>query len=181
MQDVFIEYMVKRQSTVIQTILKILLVIGAVVVAAAAMLFSGLLGEMLSFLGTAVAAGAIFGAYLLISGMNVEYEYSVTNGDLDVDQITAQRRRKRLVSVNCKEVEAFGRYKAEEHQNKTYQTKIMACDNPLNEELWYCVIRLKQSGTTLVVFNASPKMLDGIKRFLPRPIMHEAFKTYGTN
>jgi hypothetical protein len=130
-------------------------------------------------LGPLVAVGAIYGAYFLVSSMSVEYEYSVTNGDLDIDQITAQRRRKRLVSVSCKEVEAFGHYKPEEHQNKTYQTKIMACDTPANPELWYCVVRLKQSGTTLVVFNASPKMLEGMKRFLPRPIMHEAFKSYG--
>jgi hypothetical protein len=177
MQDIFIEYLVKRQNTAMQTLLKVLLIIGAVIVAVAAMMFSSLLGA-LSILGPLLAVGAIYGAYLLITGMNIEYEYSVTNGDLDIDQITAQRKRKRLVTVNCKAVEAFGRYKPQEHQGKTYQTKIMACDNPDSEELWHCVIRLKQSGLTLVVFNASPKMLDGIKPFLPRPIMHEAFKAY---
>lgn len=175
MQDIFIEYLVKRERTAQTTLLKIGIVLLAVLICAAALLFGGALGA-LSMLAPLLAVGAVYGAYYLITSMNVEYEYSVTNGELDVDQIIAQRKRKRLVSVNCKEVEAFGRYKAAEHQGKNYQTKIIACDNIANPELWYCAVRLKQSGLTLVVFNANQKMLDGIKPFLPRPIMHEAFR-----
>lgn len=175
MQDIFIEYLVKRQKTPQTTVLKILIVLAAILICAAAMLFGGVLGS-LSILAPLLAVGAIYGAYYLITSMNVEYEYSVTNGELDVDQIIAQRKRKRLVTVNCKEVEAFGRYKPAEHQGKSYQTKIIACDNIASPELWYCVVRLKQSGQTLVVFNANQRMLDGIKPFLPRPIMHEAFR-----
>lgn len=178
MQDVFIEYLVKRQNTPKHIALKILIVLAAVLISLAAMLFSGALGA-LSIIGPLLVVGAIYGAYFLITSMSVEYEYSVTNGDLDIDQITAQRKRKRLVSINMKEVEAFGRYKSQEHQGKTYGTKLFCCDNPENPELWYCVTRLKQSGQTLVVFNANQKMLDGIKTFLPRPIMHAAFKVGG--
>lgn len=173
MQDIFIEYLVKRRSTAKTALLRALIILGAVLVAAAAML--GLPGP-LSFLSPVLAIGAIYGAYYLITGMNVEYEYSVTNGELDVDQIVAQRKRKRLVSVNCKEAEAFGRYKAEEHNGKGYQTSIFACDDPRNPDLWYAVIRLQKSGQTLVVFNANQKMLDAIRPFLPRLIQHQAFR-----
>lgn len=175
MQDIFIEYLVKRQRTPKTALLKALLVLAAVIVAVAAMMFSGALGPF-SMISPLLVVGAFYGAYYLITSMNVEYEYSVTNGELDVDQITAQRKRKRLVSINCKQVEAFGRYKAAEHQGKSYQTKLYLCDHIDNPDLWYCVTRLKESGQTLVVFNASQKMLDGIKPFLPRPIMHEAFR-----
>lgn len=175
MRDIFIEHLVKKETLPKTILLKILIVLAAVVVAAAALLFAGALGAF-SILSPLLAVGAVYGAYFLITSMNIEYEYSVTNGELDVDQITAQRKRKRLVSINCRQVEAFGRYKPAEHQGKSYQTKIMACDNPANPDLWYTATRLKQSGLTLVVFNANQKMLDAIKPFLPRPIMHEAFR-----
>lgn len=178
MQDVFIEYLVKRQNTAQHFLLRVLIILTAVILTIGIFLFSstGILGAF-SMIAPLVAIGTVYGAYYLITSMSVEYEYSVTNGDLDIDQITAQRKRKRLVSVNCKSVEAFGRYKPAEHENKTYQTKIFACDNPQNPEVWYCAVRLKESGLTLVVFNANQKMLDAIKTYLPRPIMHEAFRT----
>lgn len=175
MQDIFIEYMVKKQNTPQTALLRALLLLAAALVTVAALLFGGNLGGF-SFLSPLLIIGAWYGAWYLITSTKVEYEYSVTNGEIDVDQIIAQRRRKRLVTVNCKEVEAFGRYKPEQHQGRDYQTRIIACDHPQSPELWYCIARLSQSGRTLVVFNANQKMLDGIKPFLPRPIMHEAFR-----
>ena len=175
MQDIFIEYMVKKQNTPQRMAAKALVVLAAVVVSLVAFLFSGYLGG-LSFLMPVIVIGAFYGAYYVITSMNVEFEYSVTNGELDVDQIIAQRKRKRLISVDCRSVEKFGRFKPEEHSGKTYGAKIMACDSPQSGDLWYCVSRMKESGMALVVFNANQKMLEGIKPFLPRPIMHEAFK-----
>lgn len=175
MQDVFIEYLVKRKSTPQTTLAKAGIIAAVILVSLACITFSGFLGPFSTF-GLLIAAGAVYGGYYLLTSMNLEYEYAVTNGDLDIDKIVAQRKRRRIVSVNCRQVEAFGRYNADEHANKGYQTKIMACDSPNSQELWYCVIRLKEKGQTLVVFNASEKMLSGIKPFLPRPIMHEAFR-----
>lgn len=175
MQDVFIEYLVKRRNTPRTTLAKAGIVAAAILVSGACFTFSGMLGAF-SMIGILLAAGAIYGGYYLITSMDMEFEYAVTNGEMDIDRIIAQRKRRRLISVNCRQVEAFGRYHAAEHANKEYQTKIMACDSPDSPELWYCAARVKDKGLTLVVFNANEKMLNGIKPFLPRPVMHEAFK-----
>lgn len=175
MQDVFIEYLVKKRTTPVTILLKIGIAVAAVLVALLVLTFSGFLGS-LSFLGVVIAVGTVYGAYYLITSQNIEYEYSVTNGEMDVDIIVAQRRRKRLLTVNCKEVEAFGRYKEEDHTQKNYQTKIFACDSPVGEDVWYCSSRQKEKGLTILVFNANEKMLNAIKPYLPRPIMHEAFR-----
>lgn len=174
MQDVFIEYMVRRKNTPQITLKKLGIVLGATVVSALLLVFGGALGAF-SFLSTLGAIGVIYGAYILLSAQNVEFEYSVTNGEIDIDRILAQRKRQRLVTVNCRQVEAFGKYKDSEHAQKTYGNRIFACDSKDSADLWYCVAH-KEKGQTLVVFNASEKMLNGIKPFLPRPIMHEAFK-----
>lgn len=175
MQDVFIEYMVRRKNTTQIMLKKVGIVVGALVLSMILFVLSGALG-VFSILGTLAGAGALYGGYILLTSQNVEFEYAVTNGEIDIDRIMAQRKRQRLVTVNCRQVEAFGKYKAGEHAQKTYGNKIFACDAPDSGDVWYCTVK-KEKGLTLVVFNASERMLNGIKPFLPRPIMHEAFKT----
>jgi hypothetical protein len=175
MQDVFIEYMVAKRQTIKTTLLKLLIAGGGVTVAIVAFMASPLLGA-LNFLGLVIAVGVIYGAWVLITGMNIEYEYSLTNGELDIDKITAQRKRGRLLSVKVRDVEDFGRYNAQEQEGKTYQTKIFACDHPLGEGLWYFVTQHRDKGKTLVVFNASDKMLEGMRPFLPRTLTQKAFR-----
>lgn len=174
MQDVFIEYMVRRKNTPQVMLTKAGIIIGSILVAIFMFIISGFLGS-LSFLGSLVGFAALYFGYLLLTAQNIEYEYAVTNGEIDVDRIMAQRKRQRLITVKCREVEAFGRYKDAEHAQKQYGNKIFACDSKESEELWYCVTR-GDKGSVLVVFNASEKMLNGIKPFLPRPVFHEAFK-----
>lgn len=175
MQDIFIEYLVKKQRTLQTTLLKILIAVGCVLFLLLAFASSQYLGPF-SIVVPIAAVGALYGARQLITSMNVEFEYSITNGELDVDKIIAQRKRKRLITVNCRNVDDFGRYKASEHAQATYQTRLLACDSSGSPDLWYCVIRDKDKGLTLLVFNTNEKMLGAIKPFLPRPIMHQVFR-----
>ncbi|MCL2033247.1 MAG: hypothetical protein FWG94_00790 [Oscillospiraceae bacterium] len=174
MNDIFIEYMVKRKNTPQTALIKAGIVAAAVFIAILCFLFSGILGP-LSIIGPLVAFGALYGGYYLITSMNVEFEYAVTNGEIDFDKIIAQRKRVRLATANCRDAEAFGRYKQAEHANKPYQTKIFACDSPDSQDVWYIAVRIKDKGLTLIAFNANDKMLNGVKPFLPRQIMHDAF------
>jgi len=180
MQDVFIEYMVKRQRTAKTSLLKLLIIVGAIVLAVMLFIFSGFLGAF-SFFGAIFAVGLLYGGYFLVTSMNLEFEYSITNGEMDVDKIVAQRKRRRLVTVKWRDIEAFGRYIPSEHAGKTYGTKIFACDTPYNEDLWYCVTRAPQKGQVtqvFLVFNASEKMLEAIKKYLPKQILHAVFKRH---
>lgn len=176
MQDVFIEYMVKAQSSGKVVILKILIVLAAIIVSVLAFMLSMLPAlQAFSFIGMLLAFGAIYGAYYLITAMNIEYEYSITNGEMDVDKIVSQRKRTRLCTVKLREVEAFGKYKAEDHTNKTYEKKVFACDSVANPDLWYCVSRVTGKGQVFLVFNANEKMMTAIKKYIPKPILHEVF------
>lgn len=175
MSDVFIEYLVKRKNTAKTALAKAGIVAAALIISVILIMFSGVLGAF-SMLGTLAIFGAAYGAYYLITSMNVEFEYAVTNGEMDIDRIVSQRKRSRIVTLNCREAEAFGRYRPNEHAAKSYQTKIFACDSPDSGDLWYCAARIKDKGLTLIVFNANEKMINGIKPFLPKPVMHEAFK-----
>ncbi|MCL2055731.1 MAG: hypothetical protein FWH02_00755 [Oscillospiraceae bacterium] len=175
MQDVFIEYMVKKRRTPAVMLAKLGIALGGGMLSLAAFSFSSLLGPF-GFLGVVIAFGAVYGAYLLITGFNIEYEYTLTNGEMDVDKILAQKRRKRLISIKLREVEDFGQYKAAEQASRNYQQKIFACDDPTGGDLWFASVHHKDKGATLLVFNANEKMLGAAKPFLPRPIFHRAFQ-----
>lgn len=55
--------------------------------------------------------------------MSVEYEYIVTNGEMDIDKIIAKRRRKRLITVNARTFERFGPFKESDHAGETYSNR----------------------------------------------------------
>ena len=63
----------------------------------AAFIVCFLLIMFMGFLGTfslLLAAGALFGAYKLCTRFNLEYEYIVTNGTMDIDKIINKSSRK---------------------------------------------------------------------------------------
>jgi len=175
MQDILIEYMVKRQNGPKAAMLKVLIILASIIMAWFFLQLSAVLGQ-LSFIAVLFAVGAFYGAYLLITSMNLEFEYSITNGEMDVDKIIAQRKRRRLASIKWREVEAFGRYAPADHAQKNYANKIFACDNINSDDLWYCLARVPQKGQVFLVFNATERMLDAIKKYLPKQLLFAVFK-----
>ncbi len=174
MADTYIEYLVKKRSTSKDILLKILIVLAAAGIAILLFLLSPILG-MFSMFGYLIAFGAIYGAYRLISMMNLEYEYLLTNGDMDIDKIMNRNSRKRLLSVKCSSFEALGPYRAAEHQNKQYQTRIMACSSPSDPDVWYASFKHSKHGHTLLVFNTSERLLEAIRPFISKQLAFQVF------
>ena len=168
--DVFIEYMVKKQGTLGELLLKILYAVLAIAILAAAILFGGLLGPF-SMIATLLGLGAVYGAYYLITSMNVEYEYILTNGEMDVDKIIAKRRRKRITTVNARKFEEFGAYRAEAHAGRDYVSRIYACESPDAPNNYYAVFTHATMGKTLLVFTPNDRVLDGLRTYIPRQVL----------
>ncbi len=176
--DVFVEQIVKKKSETVDK-LKIAGIIVLVFVLSFVCVFilPGL-HQIFFSLSFALVAGVVYGAWVLITGMNLEFEYAVTNGDVTVDKIIAKRRRKRLVTVDAKNVEAMGKYKEADHASRQYDKTLMACDSPSNDQNWYMTFRHKTFGNTLLVFSPDERTLQAIKPFLPRQIAMEAFSRF---
>jgi len=164
MQDTFVEYIISKRNTPKDIALKAGIIILAILLSFVIILFLSSVMPV-AFLLT---VGVCYGAYYLLTGMNIEYEYSVTNGDIDIDTIIAQRKRKRLLSVNSKNFEKYGKYKREEHLNDNYQRKIFACDHIENPDNWYFTYKDVAKGDTIVVFSPNDRVLNAIKPFLNR-------------
>lgn len=170
--DTFTEILVRRKTTVKDIALVVVVVLSAVLIAGLALLLIPVLYQFASLL-LLLAVGAGVGAWFLATATRVEYEYILTNGELDVDQITAKRKRKRLISVSCSKFEEMAPYEPQKLAARRFQTKLFACDSVGGENVWYAVFRHQNAGTTLLVFNMSERLMKGMQGFLPKEIQHE--------
>ncbi len=159
--DVFCEYIVKVKKNPVELTISALGIILAVI----------LLGFSLFFLFTPfssfvllIDAGVVYGAYILITHFNVEYEYILTNGDIDIDKIIAKRKRKRVLSFSTKEFEIVAPYK----QGENY-TNVLDLGTRNYENAYYAVFSKDGQKKTLV-FNPPQKMIEAMKTYSPRTV-----------
>lgn len=111
-----------------------------------------------------LAVGAVYAVYLILTGLNVEYEYTVTNGILDIDKIIAKRKRINMISVEVKEFTAFGDYS--KAGDDSSDTTIIAEGG--DEESYYADFSNGEHGNVRLIFSPDKKILECIKPFLSR-------------
>lgn len=114
-----------------------------------------------------VTVGVVYGAWWLITTRNVEYEYCVTNGDIDVDKIVARRKRTRLVSVSGRKIRALAPYDPAKPLGK-FQRTVLVAPSVQEEGLWYFTYHSKKNGDTLVVFMPDDRVLGALYDGLPK-------------
>ena len=118
-------------------------------------------------LAVIATVGIIYGAWWLVTAQNVEYEYCVTNGDIDVDMIVARRKRKRLVSVSGRKIRALAPYDPAKPLGK-FQRTVLVAPSVKEEGLWYFTYHSKKNGDTLVVFMPDDRVLGALYDGLPK-------------
>jgi len=166
--DVFMEKIVRKQKDI-----KDHLITAAVIIAALILMFLAL-----NFIPPQLSLFFIVGigyiSYLLITTRNIEYEYAVTNGDLDIDKIIAQRKRKRIFSANCKNFEIVAKVKSHHYtpQYKNFKNQ-MNCASSLNGDGVYFIALQYNNEQTVVYFEPTEKMLNSFKTYIPRKVFME--------
>lgn len=157
--DSFFEQIVKKKKGVKEWVIIVAVLLAALVLIALVWMFG--------ILAVIATAGIAYGAYWLMTTQNVEFEYCVTNGDIDVDKIIARRKRVRLVSVAGRKVRALAPYDPQKPLGKFQRTVMVAPS--LNEQgLWYFTYHSKKNGDTLVVFQPDDRVLGAFYDGLPK-------------
>lgn len=154
--DTFIEQIIqKKKSGKEYAIIFGVIVLGLVLIVASWM--------FIPIFSVFVVAGVGFGGWYLITEQSKEFEYSVTNGSIDVDMIIARRRRKRVVSVSGSKLEALLPYDPSHPVNAgAYQRIVMAAPSDREEGLWYFTYHSKKNGHTMVIFQPEQRVLQAL-------------------
>ena len=97
MSDLYTELLVKKKRTAKDSLIKYGMIGLTAVLTAAGLFFHPLI------LIGAVAAG--IGCYFILPRTDLEYEYLFVNGEMDIDVIMSQAKRKRVKSVNLSEAD----------------------------------------------------------------------------
>lgn len=166
--DTFIEQLIKKRYGAIDYLITAGTVLAALILVMLSRIF-------LPVVTPIVFVFVCIGAYYLITSRNLEFEYSVTNGDITIDKIISRRNRKRMISIDAHDIEAIGKYQSKDHEQKTYNVRIDASDNTKSEDTWYFAGHHTQKGSVLVIFTPNEKTLSAIKPFLPRQVAINAF------
>ena len=165
--DSYCEYIVKKKNGGKELAIQALIVVAALAVFALFMVLGAVIPNF-SMITTLLAFGALYGGYRLITNMNVEYEYIVTNGEMDIDKIIAKRSRKRLLTVNARTFERFGPFKEADHASENSANRVYACSTPNDPGCYYAVLNHQTMGHILLVFTPNDNVLNNLKTYIPK-------------
>ena len=160
--DFYTEYLVSKAPTGGDTVKKLLIGLGTAFLSAAAFWF------IFFPISLFIIVGIFYGAYYLMTGVDAEYEYILTNGDLDIDKIIGKRKRKRLVSASIDSFTAFGKLS---EAGDFSGTTVLASGS--EGEAYYADFVHKTEGNVRIIFTPNERILDGMELFLPRQLRVE--------
>ncbi len=122
-----------------------------------------------------IICGVLFGAYKLTTFFNVEYEYIVTNGTMDVDKIINMSSRKRIISFELSNVSRIEKYNEGMLGSVNKKDIIFAC-NPDADDVYLLVADRDGKPPYYLVFAPEERLQGAIVKSVPKYIANSAFK-----
>jgi D-alanyl-lipoteichoic acid acyltransferase DltB (MBOAT superfamily) len=94
-----------------------LIILGTIIISfIVAFLIISIAGPLYFGVGLAFVAAIAYAGYIIITGRNIEYEYSLTSGDLEITKIISRRKRKRVFFGSCRQFEMLDKVSSERHK-----------------------------------------------------------------
>lgn len=162
--DNFYEQLVEKRKTGIDIFRMICISLALILGASACMLASILYGLSVLII---VAVGLLALGVWLVSGMNVEYEYIITNNEMDIDKIIGRRKRKRMITVDLAKSKDFGKYPPE---GEIEADTTVHATTGLEKNACYLVVEHGNYGKVKVIFNPNEKLREAIAQEIPKPL-----------
>ena len=168
MQDIFKEQIIRKKPSTLE-------ILGAIVLSfvyfVLAILIDALITLTIGIQGAFVVllAAAVYATYLTIGRLKIEYEYSVTNDELDIDMIVNRKSRKRVLSVRLKEVEVMA------HQTKLDKITTVAKTKDFSSHRTndtYTFVSKQNKGLYRIVFEPNADLLEAIGKKMSRSKLH---------
>lgn len=166
MADIFNEIMVRKRITPMRWAFDILLVFTGVNLGILSMIYLGILA--------AVAVPLlIFIVPWLVKTRYVEFEYVLTNDQLDIDRIVGKSRRKQLYSIDVRGIEILAPmivdYKDDFNKGEFKKSVDCSTDREMPGR-WFLIFNDDREGRTRLVFEPNAKMVRNIAALAPRKV-----------
>lgn len=136
---------------------------------------SGLLGMrdiVYNAIRLVIGGGLAYGAYVFKNNQRIEYDYTFTNGTFDIAKVINNNKRKKLLSLNVREIDQLAHTSDPGFQRALQNPSITKKYNYfLNKGggLYYAVT-IHEGGKALLVFEPSEEMLKLFKTYNPHNV-----------
>lgn len=170
MSDVFKEYLIKQKKSPKDVMAQTGLVVGAIVLCGLLFIFGG------DFIGPILIVGVLFGTVFLFNKCNREYEYILTNNELDIDVIYNRNARKRVMTIDMKKINVMASIKDERHTNELNRPGlklINASDNTEEENTYAIITETEKNGLCKVLITPNDTLLDELYKQAPNKVFRK--------
>ena len=158
--DSYAEQIVKKVDNGSDNLKRAACLIGSIVVGIIIIVISMKL--RVAIIGAMLGVGAFYGGLYLGTNYDVEYEYLVVNGEIDIDKILAKKRRQKLITVRTGDFTDFGKYSDDIKSGD--ETVIWAVGTSADEpQTFYGDFEHPTYGKCRLLFSPNVKVLREIK------------------
>ncbi len=168
--DTFFEQIIPIKKTPLQ-LLAVTGIWFLAIIIIAFLFLTGILGSLFPI----ALLGIGYGVFKLSVRFNVEYEYIVTNGVLDIDKIINKSSRKRYLSLNLSKTSRIEKYNPALLSNVDKKSVTIAC-NEQDPNAYLLVIDKENGGADYLIMSPNDKMKGIIAKSVPKFISNSAFK-----
>lgn len=159
--DTFVEQIIRRKSFFSKYVVKILAVLVALALIGLAYWF---FTSIFPFFFAVICILLFFAFVYTVR----EFEYSFINGDVDVDRIDGKRKRKSVLSINCKEIKSMAPCADGSEITGDFTEKHDFSIGPRSEGRWYFIAEREDETRILVYISPNERLLDAFKLYLGR-------------
>lgn len=161
--DNICEQIVSKSRTASDKGKAVLIIIGMALISSVVLFFAIFAFPLLAIL----AVGTVIGGIYLLNGLEVEYEYIITNNEMDIDKIIGRSKRKRMITVDLSRAEEFCVYSP--NLNFDADATVHATTG-LEKDARYLFVNHKDYGKVGVIFNPNQRTREAILRELPHAL-----------
>lgn len=167
MSDLYSEHLVKKKNTGKDSAVKI----GMIALTVIAAIF-GILLNPLFFLA---ALGLGIADYLIFPTLNLEYEYLYVNGELDIDKIMSQTKRKKVKTFDVSKMEIMAPLKSHrmDYYNSNTRLKLQDYSSGDMSHKIYAMIIPDGQELCKVLLELDERMFSDIQKTSPRKVFND--------
>ncbi|MCI8292878.1 MAG: hypothetical protein HFH53_05005 [Hespellia sp.] len=160
MNDAYYELLVARKHRSLDVLIKAVTIAAIVVL----ILIIPLFGILAMFAAAILGVAAYF---LIFPKLDIEYEYSLVNHDLEIDVIYCKRKRKQLITLDLRQAEIIA--PASSHRLDSYQ-RLKRIDYSAGDtsQTPYAMVIPKQQEMVCILIQLDDVMENRLRGILPR-------------
>ena len=174
--DNLVEQVVKREKNA-KYYMNIVLILLCAIMIPVSLIILALIIKQAYIVYIALFSGlfCIYFAWLFITGLNIEYEYSSLSGTFRIDKIIAKRNRKNVLKLDVKLIDDIFKYNDEEMAKRKFNKVYHAGATDYSTDNYVLTFHSEAKGKCAVVFSPKEKMLEGIRPYLKHEVARKLY------